>query len=123
MPWLLSARTPQALTEQAERLAAYVRDHPELRPADIGLSLATTRTAFAHRLAVAAPRARNCSPRWSGPPVTRAPPRPAGGSRCCSRVRVRSGWERGGSCTPRIRCSRRPSTRCVRGSTVSWTGR
>ncbi|MGX1800657.1 acyltransferase domain-containing protein, partial [Streptomyces albidoflavus] len=53
VPWLLSARTPQALTEQAERLAAHVRDHPELRPADIGLSLATTRTAFAHRLAVA----------------------------------------------------------------------
>ncbi|MFF9756944.1 type I polyketide synthase [Streptomyces sp. NPDC014344] len=52
VPWLLSARSPQALAEQAARLSSYVRERPELRPVDVGLSLATTRTAFAHRLTV-----------------------------------------------------------------------
>ncbi|MEV7198125.1 type I polyketide synthase [Streptomyces sp. NPDC093510] len=52
VPWVLSARTPEALHEQAVRLRAHVADRPGLRPADIGHSLATTRTAFEHRAAV-----------------------------------------------------------------------
>ncbi|MCK9921385.1 acyltransferase domain-containing protein, partial [Frankia sp. AgPm24] len=52
VPWLLSARGPQALRDQARRLRAHVTTHPESSLADIGLSLATTRTAFEHRAAV-----------------------------------------------------------------------
>nr|WP_233223437.1 type I polyketide synthase [Amycolatopsis sp. CA-128772] len=41
-PWLLSARTPEALREQARRLLA-------ADPGDVAWSLATTRTTFEHR--------------------------------------------------------------------------
>ncbi|PVE05786.1 hypothetical protein Y717_34335, partial [Streptomyces scopuliridis RB72] len=50
--WPVSARTEDALRGQAARLAAYVEAHPELGAADIGLSLATTRTAHDHGAAV-----------------------------------------------------------------------
>ena len=46
-PWVLSARTEPALRAQAARLRA----HPAA-PADIGLALATTRTAFEHRAVI-----------------------------------------------------------------------
>ncbi|MFF4402932.1 SDR family NAD(P)-dependent oxidoreductase [Streptomyces sp. NPDC001480] len=52
VPWLLSARTPQALREQAARLRDFVAGHTEDRPADIALSLAATRVAFEHRATV-----------------------------------------------------------------------
>ncbi|OLF06430.1 type I polyketide synthase, partial [Actinophytocola xanthii] len=47
VPWVLSARTPAGLRAQA----AALRDHltPEASPAEVGFSLATTRTAFEHR--------------------------------------------------------------------------
>ncbi|SDR23165.1 Acyl transferase domain-containing protein [Thermostaphylospora chromogena] len=51
VPWVLSAPEEAALREQAARLSA-VADHP--RPADVGLTLGTARTAFAHRAAVVA---------------------------------------------------------------------
>jgi acyl transferase domain-containing protein/acyl carrier protein len=54
LPWVLSGRSAAALRAQAERLAAHVHAHPELRPADLGYSLATTRSAFDHRAAVVA---------------------------------------------------------------------
>ncbi|MGW2014046.1 SDR family NAD(P)-dependent oxidoreductase [Streptomyces sp. NPDC001927] len=54
VPWLLSARTETALRAQAERLHAFVTAHPEVRPADIGLTLATARSRFEHRAVVAA---------------------------------------------------------------------
>ncbi|MBT2386232.1 type I polyketide synthase [Streptomyces sp. ISL-11] len=50
--WPLSARDADALTGQAERLLAHVEEHPGHTPADIGLSLATTRAALPHRAAV-----------------------------------------------------------------------
>ncbi|WP_435792506.1 type I polyketide synthase [Amycolatopsis tolypomycina] len=50
--WPLSARTPAALAAQAGRLLDHVRTHPDLDPADVGFSLATTRTAFEHRAVV-----------------------------------------------------------------------
>ncbi|MEU2299808.1 type I polyketide synthase [Streptomyces antibioticus] len=50
--WPLSARTPQALREQAAKLRAHLAEHPELAPRDIGFALATTRTAFPHRAVV-----------------------------------------------------------------------
>ncbi|MEV4320033.1 type I polyketide synthase [Actinocrispum sp. NPDC049592] len=52
MPWILSGRTPAALSDQARRLKSYVEDNPGLDPADIGFSLLSTRTAFDHRAAV-----------------------------------------------------------------------
>nr|WGC84431.1 RsnA [Streptomyces sp.] len=52
IPWVLSAKTPTALQAQAERLHAHLLAHPELPLADIGYSLATTRTHFEHRAAV-----------------------------------------------------------------------
>ncbi|MFE7130824.1 beta-ketoacyl synthase N-terminal-like domain-containing protein [Streptomyces sp. NPDC057638] len=51
-PWLLSARTEQALRAQAERLRDHLTAAPELEPVDIGYALATTRTRFPHRAAV-----------------------------------------------------------------------
>ncbi|MFI9630981.1 type I polyketide synthase, partial [Streptomyces sp. NPDC052042] len=50
--WTLSARTPEALPEQARRLLAHVREHPHAEPADIGHALATTRAQLLHRAAV-----------------------------------------------------------------------
>ncbi|MFF3547638.1 SDR family NAD(P)-dependent oxidoreductase, partial [Streptomyces platensis] len=52
LPWTLSARTQDALYAQAERLVAFATEHPELAPADIGFSLATTRAALEHRAVV-----------------------------------------------------------------------
>ncbi|MCP2170189.1 type I polyketide synthase [Goodfellowiella coeruleoviolacea] len=49
LPWVLSGKTETALRQQADRLRALVADDPTLDPADIGLSLATTRTVFDHR--------------------------------------------------------------------------
>ncbi|MFB4270873.1 type I polyketide synthase [Nonomuraea sp. GTA35] len=48
IPWPLSGRNRQALRDQARRLLARLREHPA-RNLDLGLSLATTRTAFEHR--------------------------------------------------------------------------
>ncbi|MEU9047896.1 SDR family NAD(P)-dependent oxidoreductase, partial [Kitasatospora sp. NPDC048343] len=54
LPWVLSARTPETLRAQARRLTAHLDAHPEHRLADLGHSLATTRTAFEHRAVVVA---------------------------------------------------------------------
>ncbi|MER5865506.1 thioester reductase domain-containing protein [Kitasatospora sp. NPDC002040] len=54
-PYLLSGRTPEALQDQARRLTAFLDREPAARPADLALSLATTRTALEHR-AVLAPQ-------------------------------------------------------------------
>ncbi len=49
VPWLLSARTPEALAEQKDRLRAWVQARPELDPADVAYSLACTRSSWEHR--------------------------------------------------------------------------
>ncbi|MEU9581384.1 type I polyketide synthase, partial [Streptomyces chilikensis] len=54
VPWVLSAKSEQALKAQAERLLAHVWENPDVPVADIGYSLALTRTAFTHRAAVVA---------------------------------------------------------------------
>ncbi|MFC7472529.1 hypothetical protein ACFQVA_41270 [Actinomadura keratinilytica] len=121
---MLSGRTPQALAEQAARLSAHLTERPALRPADVALSLATTRAALEHRavavgaspeelrsaLDSVAARPRNSVPRADAWP-------------CCSPARVRNASVWGGGCTRRTRSSPRRSTRCARGSTVSWAGR
>ncbi|MCN9244812.1 SDR family NAD(P)-dependent oxidoreductase [Streptomyces sp. RY43-2] len=49
VPWVLSARTGQALDEQLQRLRTRLAGQPDLDPADIGHSLAHGRSVFAHR--------------------------------------------------------------------------
>ncbi|MFI0781118.1 type I polyketide synthase [Streptomyces sp. NPDC021212] len=50
--WLLSARSRRALRGQAAALAARVTEDPRLPVADVGWSLATTRSLFDHRAVV-----------------------------------------------------------------------
>ena len=52
VPWLLSAKTEQALRDQAQRLLDHTTEHPTLHPTDIAHTLATTRTTFEHHAAV-----------------------------------------------------------------------
>ncbi|MEW1614488.1 type I polyketide synthase, partial [Streptomyces sp. NPDC088744] len=52
VPWLLSGKTPQALTEQARRLLTHLEAHPDHTPLDTAYSLATTRTALDHRTTI-----------------------------------------------------------------------
>ncbi|WP_425274400.1 type I polyketide synthase [Streptomyces zinciresistens] len=54
LPWLLSGKSAEALAAQAGRLHAHLSAHAEPAPADVGFSLATTRSAFEHRAAVVA---------------------------------------------------------------------
>lgn len=50
--WLLSGADPDAVREQARRLAARLTDEPPPRPEDVAWSLATTRAALPARAAV-----------------------------------------------------------------------
>uniref|UniRef100_UPI000623EEF9 CurL C-terminal domain-containing protein n=1 Tax=Allosalinactinospora lopnorensis TaxID=1352348 RepID=UPI000623EEF9 len=49
VPWVLSGGTERALQDQAARLRAHLETCPDLRPVDVGFSLATTRSHFEHR--------------------------------------------------------------------------
>ena len=49
----LSARTPTALANMAQRLADHLRDHPEVPLADVAHTLQVGRKRFAHRTALA----------------------------------------------------------------------
>ncbi|MFL6118227.1 type I polyketide synthase, partial [Actinophytocola sp.] len=52
VPWLLAARSADGVRGQAARLAAHLAARPELDPADVAHSLATTRAALEHRAVV-----------------------------------------------------------------------
>ncbi|MFC5753886.1 type I polyketide synthase [Actinomadura rugatobispora] len=52
VPWVVSGQGAEGLRAQAARLVSFVQDRPELDPADVGLSLATTRAGLSHRAAV-----------------------------------------------------------------------
>ncbi|CAL9423286.1 hypothetical protein SUDANB121_01914 [Nocardiopsis dassonvillei] len=52
VPWVLSARSEEALRAQASALHAHVSTHPGPKARDIGFSLATTRDVFEHRAVV-----------------------------------------------------------------------
>ncbi|MFG2197185.1 SDR family NAD(P)-dependent oxidoreductase, partial [Streptomyces sp. NPDC048639] len=52
LPWVLSARTPEALPAQAARLLAHLREHPGATPLDLAWSLAAHRSAQPYRVAV-----------------------------------------------------------------------
>ncbi|MBP2037353.1 acyl transferase domain-containing protein/short-subunit dehydrogenase/acyl carrier protein [Streptomyces avidinii] len=51
-PWVVSGRNEAALRAQARRLLDHLTEYPALSPADVGLSLAGTRSAFEHRAVV-----------------------------------------------------------------------
>ncbi|MEU1510443.1 beta-ketoacyl synthase N-terminal-like domain-containing protein, partial [Kitasatospora sp. NPDC005748] len=50
--WLVSGRTAEGLTAQAERLHAWVSARPSVESAEVAWSLATTRSVFEHRAVV-----------------------------------------------------------------------
>ncbi|MGF1430820.1 type I polyketide synthase [Kitasatospora sp. LaBMicrA B282] len=54
LPWVLSAKSPEALRAQAERLHAHLLAHPALTPADIAHTLTTARATLKHRAAILA---------------------------------------------------------------------
>ncbi|OSP41379.1 polyketide synthase, partial [Streptomyces sp. 13-12-16] len=49
VPWLVSARTTEALTDQTERLVSFTAAHPDTPALDTAYTLAVGRTAFEHR--------------------------------------------------------------------------
>ncbi|OWU97147.1 hypothetical protein B5D80_31835 [Micromonospora wenchangensis] len=54
LPVLLSARSPEALRAQADRLYHHLTDRPELPLPDVARALGLTRSAFDHRAAITA---------------------------------------------------------------------
>ncbi|MGK3111404.1 SDR family NAD(P)-dependent oxidoreductase, partial [Streptomyces mordarskii] len=52
VPWVLSGAGAAGLRAQAQRLASFVRQNPELDPVDVGWSLVATRAALSHRAVV-----------------------------------------------------------------------
>ncbi|MFC7601435.1 SDR family NAD(P)-dependent oxidoreductase [Streptosporangium amethystogenes subsp. fukuiense] len=52
VPWVVSARTPEALREQASRLGAQMEAAGEFDPVDVGSSLVVSRSVFEHRAVV-----------------------------------------------------------------------
>nr|WP_307821731.1 type I polyketide synthase [Streptomyces coffeae] len=54
VPWVLSAKGPEALREQAARLKSFVDATPELAVADVGRALVSSRSVLEHRAVVVA---------------------------------------------------------------------
>ncbi|ADI03272.1 putative type-I PKS [Streptomyces bingchenggensis BCW-1] len=54
VPWAVSARSLQALRDQARRLRCFVADDRGTEPLDVGYALATTRSMLEHRAVVLA---------------------------------------------------------------------
>ncbi|WP_436847351.1 type I polyketide synthase [Streptomyces buecherae] len=52
VPWVVSGRGAGALRAQADRLAAYVAERPELSAIEVGAALARARSVFDHRAVV-----------------------------------------------------------------------
>lgn len=55
VPWVVSARTEEALRLQGAQLRAFAEERPELGAPDIGLSLVVTRSSFEHCAVAVAP--------------------------------------------------------------------
>ncbi|WP_049576888.1 type I polyketide synthase [Nocardiopsis sp. SBT366] len=74
VPWVLTARSEDALRAQASVLHSFVSKRPGLRPEDVGYSLVTTRTVMDHRAVILAPGGSGTreleSIRPSGAPMT-----------------------------------------------------
>ncbi|MFB8183499.1 SDR family NAD(P)-dependent oxidoreductase, partial [Streptomyces sp. NPDC055966] len=52
VPWVVTARSRDALRAQAAQLLDHLQEFPDITPADLGLSLTATRAAFEHRAVV-----------------------------------------------------------------------
>ncbi|MEU5808948.1 type I polyketide synthase [Streptomyces sp. NPDC047718] len=52
VPWVVSGRSAAALSEQADRLASFLEERPELDVVAVGRSLAVSRARFDHRAVV-----------------------------------------------------------------------
>ncbi|MFF3209012.1 type I polyketide synthase, partial [Streptomyces sp. NPDC002962] len=52
VPWVMSARSAAGLAGQADRLARFMRERPELDAVDVGWSLAGSRSVLEHRAVV-----------------------------------------------------------------------
>ncbi|WP_051791385.1 type I polyketide synthase [Amycolatopsis jejuensis] len=52
VPWLVSAKTEEALADQVDRLTSFAERNPQLTATDIGYSLAAHRSVFGHRAAL-----------------------------------------------------------------------
>nr|WP_190815998.1 type I polyketide synthase [Saccharopolyspora pogona] len=52
VPWMVSGKTPEALSAQADALMSYLNNRVDVSPRDIGYSLAVTRPALDHRAVV-----------------------------------------------------------------------
>ncbi|MFC0098825.1 type I polyketide synthase [Micromonospora marina] len=85
LPWLLSARTPQALAGQARRLREHLAARPDQRSLDVAWSLATTRGSFDSRAVLVAASAQRVADALDAlvegrpdPAVTRGEARPTG---------------------------------------------
>ncbi|WP_224278900.1 type I polyketide synthase [Streptomyces sp. LS1784] len=59
VPWLLSAKSPAALRDQARRLESFLRAETDWDPVDVGRTLALSRAGLEHRAAVVADLARD----------------------------------------------------------------
>ena len=113
MSWPVSARTADGLRAQAGRLAAYLTACPELDPADVGWSLATTRSVFEYRAVVLGTGREELLAGLSGlaagqpgPMVLTSASADWARSRSCSPARDRSGLGWAGSWPGAARCSR-----------------
>ena len=49
VPWVVSAKSASALTDQALRLRRFIEQRPDLDPTDVALWLVSTRASFDHR--------------------------------------------------------------------------
>ncbi|MEU5431275.1 SDR family NAD(P)-dependent oxidoreductase, partial [Streptomyces olivoreticuli] len=63
VPWVVSGRTPEALREQARRLGVFLAGDTDASAAEVGWSLATTRSVFEHRAVVVG---RDCAQAVAG---------------------------------------------------------
>jgi acyl transferase domain-containing protein/acyl carrier protein len=70
VPWVLSGRSADAVRAQTDRLRRRLSADPDASAADIGLSLATSRAAFPHRVAVVAEDVEQASRDLAGWTVT-----------------------------------------------------
>ncbi|MEU4383503.1 SDR family NAD(P)-dependent oxidoreductase [Micromonospora echinofusca] len=85
LPWLLSARTPEALAGQARRLREHLAERPDQRPLDVAWSLATSRSTFDSRAVLVGASPERVAAALDAladgrpdPAVTRGEARPAG---------------------------------------------
>ncbi|MFJ1935589.1 thioester reductase domain-containing protein [Kitasatospora sp. NPDC088160] len=72
VPWLLSAKSPAALRDQARRLESFLRAAPERDAVDVGRTLALSRAGLEHRAAVVADLGRGADGAGSAEGLLRA---------------------------------------------------